>query len=223
MSVPAGDRPNALRGRRGARPSGDDRELAILATAERLLAEKTLAGISVDDLARGAGISRPTFYFYFPSKDAVLLTLLDRVVAEADAVVHEVFDAGDLSPREAWRRAISAYYETFRRHRSLTVAWAEARYGNAEVRQLWARVFDEWVRLSAAAIEAERARGAATGAVPARDLAVALNSMNERVLYATFSGDGPAVAETDVVDVLLEVWLAAVYGRTTGLDDVPAG
>ena len=42
------------------RPSGDDRELAILATAERLLAERPLAAISVDDLARGAGISRPT-------------------------------------------------------------------------------------------------------------------------------------------------------------------
>jgi hypothetical protein len=36
--------------------------------------------------------------------------------------------------------------------------------------------------------------------------------MNERVLYATFSGDGPTVAELDVVDVLLEVWLTAVYG-----------
>lgn len=46
----------------------------------------------------------------------------------------------------------------------------------------------------------------------ARDLAVALTSMNERVLYATFSGDGPAVAEDDVVDVLLAVWPAAVYG-----------
>ena len=41
--------------------------------------------------------------------------------------------------------------------------------------------------------------------------------MNERVLYATFSGDGPAVAETDVVDVLLAIWLDAVYGGTAHL------
>ena len=59
----------------------------------------------------------------------------------------------------------------------------------------------------ATAIEAERAPGRRPAGVPARDLAVTLNSMNERVLYATFSGDGPAVAEADVVDVLLEVWL----------------
>jgi AcrR family transcriptional regulator len=210
--------PGAARGRRAARPSGDDRELAILATAERLLTEKTLAAISVDDLARGAGISRPTFYFYFPSKDAVLLTLLDRVVTEADTAMSHVFGAGDASPREAWRRAITAYYETFRRHRALTLAWAEARSSNPEVRRLWARVFDGWVQRCAAVIDAERARGAAVGSVPARDLAVALNSMNERVLYATFSGDGPAVAEDDVVDVLLEVWLRAIYGSGAVLE-----
>jgi AcrR family transcriptional regulator len=215
--VPAGDASG--RGRRLPRPSGDDRELAILATAERLLAEQPLSAVSVDDLARGAGISRPTFYFYFASKDAVLLTLLDRVVAEADAALasaeaamraasgrtHEV-------PRDLWRQAISAYYDTFRAHRGLTLAWAEARSTNREVRELWASVFEGWVLRSATAIEAERARGAAPPGIPARDLAVALNSMNERVLYATLGGDGPAVAESDVVSVLLEVWLRAIYG-----------
>jgi AcrR family transcriptional regulator len=202
-----------IRGRRAVRPSGDDREAAILETAGALLAERPWATVSVDDLARGAGISRPSFYFYFASKDAVLLTLLDRVVAEADAAALAAFDSAPADHREAWRRAITAYYETFRAHRALTLAWAEARSTNAEVRTLWARVFERWVDLSTAAIEAERARGAAPVAVPARDLAVALTSMNERVLYAAFSGDGPAVAEADVVDVLLDVWLRAIYGR----------
>src|SRR3954452_12353363 len=205
----------AHRGRRPARPSGDDRELAILATAERLLAEKPLSAVSVDDLARGAGISRPTFYFYFASKDAVLLTLLDRVVAEADAMTAAAFEHPAAGARAAWRQAITVYYETFRAHRALTLAWAEARFTNDEVRDLWGRVFDGWVQRCAAAIEAERERGAARAGVPARDLAVALNSMNERVLYATFSGDGPAVAEADVVAVLLDVWLAAIYGTST--------
>ena len=211
MASPAERSPTA-RGRRPARPSGDDRELALLATAERLLADRPLSAISVDDLARGAGISRPTFYFYFASKDAVLLTLLDRVVAEADAASLAVFDSAPADHREAWRRAITAYCETVRRHRGLTLAWAEARSTNPEVRELWARLFEGWVELSAAAIEAERARGTAPAGVAARDLAIALNSMNERVLYATFSGDGPAVPEDDVVDVLLAVWLRAIYG-----------
>jgi TetR/AcrR family transcriptional regulator, ethionamide resistance regulator len=202
------------RSRRAVRPSGDDRELAILTTAERLLAERPLSAISVDDLARGAGISRPTFYFYFASKDAVLLTLVDRVVAEADAATKEAFRFRPTGRRDGWRRAITAYYETFRAHRALTLAWAEARSTNAEVRELWARVFEGWVHRCAEAIEAERQRGAAPAGPPARDVAVALNSMNERVLYATFTGDGPAVAEAGAVDVLLEVWLRTIYGTS---------
>src|SRR5215212_8329637 len=81
MAATPGTRPT--RGRRTPRASGDDRQRAILETAERLLADRSLSEISVDDLARGAGISRPSFYFYFPSKEAVLLTIVDRLVADA--------------------------------------------------------------------------------------------------------------------------------------------
>jgi AcrR family transcriptional regulator len=204
--------PAPARGRRPARASGDDRELAILTTAERLLAERPLAAISVDDLARGAGISRPTFYFYFPSKDAVLLTLLDRVVAEADATLDAVFATAEPDPRQDWQRVLAAYHDTFRTHRALTVAAAQARATSAEVRALWAEVFERWVQRCAAAIEAERERGAAPPGPAARDLAIALTSMNERVIYGSLSGDGPAVGDADVVPVLLGIWLAAVYG-----------
>jgi AcrR family transcriptional regulator len=82
--VTTASQPRAARGRRVARPSGDERELAILQTATRLLDERPIHEISVDDLAKGAGISRPIFYFYFPSKDAVLMGLIERVIVEAD-------------------------------------------------------------------------------------------------------------------------------------------
>jgi AcrR family transcriptional regulator len=201
------------RGRRTARPSGDDREAAILATAEDLLDRRPPSAISVDDLARGAGISRPTFYFYFPSKDAVLLTLLDRVVAEADAAAQAAFAGPPGHTRAGWRAMIEAYFATFRAHRSVTLATAELRFTNADVRALWARVSEAWVAACTRAIESERRRGAAPPGVPARDLAIVLNQLDERVLYGTLSGDGPAVAEEEVVDVLLEVWLSAIYGR----------
>jgi AcrR family transcriptional regulator len=202
------------RGRRPGRSAGDDRELAILATAERLLEGRAFGDISIDDLARGAGISRPTFYFYFPSKDAVLLTLLDRVTEEANAAAGDVLDRLAEAPRARWRELIARFHATFGAHRALVLACAQVRGTNAEVRRLWAEVLERWVRAVQAAIEGERRRGAAPDGLPARDLAIALNSMSERVWYATFAGDGPAVAEPDVVDVLLDVWLTAVY-RTT--------
>ncbi|WP_320069805.1 TetR/AcrR family transcriptional regulator [Micromonospora sp. RTGN7] len=202
------------RGRRPGRSVGDDRESAILATAERLLQRRPFGEISVDELARGAGISRPTFYFYFPSKDAVLLTLLDRVTEEADAAACNVLDRLAEDPRSRWRELIARFHDTFGAHRAVVLACAEVRATNAEVRRLWARVLERWVQAVEAAVVAERRRGAAPDGLPARDLAIALNSMNERVWYATFAGDGPAIDERDVVDVLLELWLTCIY-RTT--------
>lgn len=209
MTIGTGTRSG--RGRRPARPTGGDREPAILAGAERLLEQRPWREISIDDLARGAGLSRPTFYFYFRSKDAVLLALLDRVVEEADRASLGVLAQPPEDAAQAWRGCINAFYETFRAHRAVTVACADARTTNAEVRELWSAVMGTWVERTAAAIEAERERGAAPPGAPARDIATALNLMNERLLHATFAGETPAVAEPGVVDVLLEVWLRAIY------------
>jgi TetR/AcrR family transcriptional regulator, ethionamide resistance regulator len=61
-------------------------------------------------------------------------------------------------------------------------------------------------------IEAERERGAAPQGAPARDLAVALVQMNERVLSAIFIDETPAVLEDNVLETLDHIWLTAVYG-----------
>jgi AcrR family transcriptional regulator len=185
--------------------------VAILATAERLLERQAFGQISIDDLARGAGISRPTFYFYFPSKLAVFLTLLDRVVDEANAATGDLWERIPEDPPTRWRTVITRFYETFRSHRAVALATAEVKATNEEVRRLWASVMEGWVRRTEAAIAAERDRGAAPGGLPARDLATALVLMNERAIYATLADDGPALAEPDLVDALLGIYLTAIY------------
>ncbi|MGH9300095.1 MAG: TetR/AcrR family transcriptional regulator [Acidimicrobiales bacterium] len=206
--------PRAARSRRSRRPSGDDRERDILATAERLLEERRFHEICVDDLARGAGISRPSFYFYFPSKDAVFLTLLDRVVEEARTTRDTALEGLAEDPARRWREALTAIHDTFGSHKGLSLVASEFFAHSGEARELWAHVMEGFVQETAAAIEAERARGAAPTGAPARDIAIALNWMNERVLHTTFTGQAPALDDEVVIDVLLEVWLRAIYGRT---------
>jgi AcrR family transcriptional regulator len=211
----SGGRVSAGRSRRSARVSGEERESAILQTAERLLEERSPQQISVDDLARGAGISRPSFYFYFPSKEAVFLSLIDRLVEQADAGRAAVLEHLAEDPAARWREGLETIFGVFGAHRAVALAGAEIRAVNAEARALWSGVMESWVADAAMAIEAERARGAAPDGVPARELAVALVSMNERVLYASFTGEQPALAEDRVLDVLLGIWLNAIYGTTT--------
>lgn len=212
-TIPTPGATRSPRGRRARRATGDEREAAILETAERLLAGRPLHEISVDDLARGAGISRPTFYFYFSSKEAVLLALLDRVAEEATAARDDALQDGLEDPMAQLRQGIRGTFETFRAHRAVMMAAADAQAGSAEVREVWARVMEGFVSGAAAEIERARTTGVAPGGTPARQLAIALNLMNERVLHATFAGYEPAIPEGEVVDALAAVWYSAIVGQ----------
>ena len=200
------------RGRRASRPSGDDREAAILQTAERLLEERLLAEISVDDLAKGAGISRPTFYFYFPSKEAVLLTLVDRVVQEADTAIEHLSAELPSDPARVWGAIITRVFESFGKQRWIARNGLSLLARDGEIRQVWLTLMQKWIDSTAATIQAERDRGAAPDTIPAEDLAATLNFMNERAMLASFAAEQPAVAYEHVVETLTHVWLTSIYG-----------
>lgn len=201
----------ANRGRRPSRPSGDDREQAILATARRLLEERAFAEISVVDLAKGAGLSRPTFYFYFPSKEAVLLSLLDPLIQHADTGLSDI-SAVPADPRRAFQDGIDTFYSAFASDPVLTRAGAEAISTNPEVRALWSGFMQKWIDQTAALIAAERGRGAAPDTLPARELATALNQMNERAMIAAISQEAGAVPAARLVDTLTHIWMTSIYG-----------
>lgn len=208
-SAPAG------RGRRATRASGDDRERAILETAEKLLEERPLGEISVDELAKGAGISRPTFYFYFPSKDAVVLTIIDRLVADAAEGREEILTSlAEEGPRAGLRTNLENLYGAFRSRPGVVRAGSELRATNQEARDLWALVMEGWVADVTAVIEFQRERGAAPPGPPAREMAIALVQMNERAQYATLLDEQPSIDRDRALDVLIEIWLRAIYGTS---------
>ena len=212
IAVTTTNAPRSGRGRRSTRPSGDDREAAILATAERLLADKKFADISVDDLAKGAGLSRPTFYFYFPSKDAVLLALMEPLIQQADKGFDGALENLPTDPRRAFREGISTFFNSFGSHGVVARAGTEAVASSPDVRAVWSAFMQKWIDQTAALIESERTRGAAPDTLPARDLATSLNLMNERTMTATLVAETGAVARDRIVDTLAHIWLTSIYG-----------
>lgn len=202
------------RGRRSSRPSAEDREQAILATAARLLEEKPYGEISVDDLARGAGLSRPTFYFYFRSKEAVLLSLLDPLIQRADSGFDGALEKLPTDPRRSFHQGIRTFYTAFASHPTMARAGAEALVTSPEFRAIWSAFMQKWIDQTTALILAERDRGAAPDTIPARDLATSLNLMNERTMMAALAGEEPAVAADHVVATLTHIWLTSIYGRS---------
>ncbi|MCC7320046.1 MAG: TetR/AcrR family transcriptional regulator [Rubellimicrobium sp.] len=57
----------------------------ILDRCRTAFAQKGFEGASMQDLARAAGMSASNFYRYFPSKDAIIVALVERELAEIEA------------------------------------------------------------------------------------------------------------------------------------------
>jgi AcrR family transcriptional regulator len=73
------------------------REELILEAADRLLARYGYRKMTIDDLAREAGIGKGTVYLHFRSKEDVVLSHMDRIVDRVMARLREIA-ASDAPP-----------------------------------------------------------------------------------------------------------------------------
>jgi TetR/AcrR family transcriptional regulator, ethionamide resistance regulator len=203
----------AVAGARRRRPSrGDLKEHAILETAERLLGEKSINEIGVDELAQGAKISRPSFYFYFESKFAVLQALAERVVQQTYDETERWLDRADEAPEEAVRRSIEAVARHWREYGPILRAAVET-WGVPEMGAFWEQITAGFVQAAADQIEREREAGLAPPGPPsAKALATALSWMNERCFYTSSFEADPSLEGDELIDTLTAVWVRAVYG-----------
>ena len=192
---------------------GDANEQAILETAERLLAASSYGELSIADLAAGAGISRSSFYFYFGSKDEVLMTLFDRLTGELEPIVRAMAEGIAEDPRTGLTTGIGATARLWAEHGPVLVAISEAAAVSPELSAVWSTTVQRFIDVNAEMIRAERRRGAAPAGGPsAQDLATSLIWLNVRSLEAIATGTQPAAAPSRITGVLVEIWLRAIYG-----------
>lgn len=68
-------------------------QAAILAAAERLFAQHGFEGTSLGDIGSAAGVSRGTPSYFFGSKEALYVLVLERIFAERQAATADAFTA----------------------------------------------------------------------------------------------------------------------------------
>ncbi|HSP37168.1 MAG TPA: TetR/AcrR family transcriptional regulator [Frankiaceae bacterium] len=204
MTAPATTRS----GRRRALSKGDRREHAILDTARDLLQTRSLASLTIDELAAGAGISRSSFYFYFDGKSAVLAALLEDLASELAAENSPWLD-GTGPDEPALRAAISHSVELWRTSGGL-LRQALSSGAPEDPLTVWrATVVGRGIRRLTARIERDRAAGLSAGPPSPESLAWMTSAMRNQTL-AERAGTMP---DAELVDDLVHATLRLLYGH----------
>lgn len=128
----------------------------ILDTALRLLDEG--ASVSLDSVAKAAGLTKPGLMYHFPTKAALMGALVDHVVdnLESDLIQRLAGPVEQASAAERLRAYVQWALESPHR-RSDLVMLADPKLADRLTKR-WIARFDKWVAIPASASAQERAQ-----------------------------------------------------------------
>ena len=159
-------RPTLRRPAKELGPRANDAIARILEATRSVFLRRGYGGTTIDEIARAAGMSKASFYTYFPTKRDVLLTLGANSVQESTAVIERL---GKLA--RPWSDAdlllwLEEYFGLLDRHGSFFLAWTQAAYEDEELRVAGMKGHLAVVRvLGAIVAEGDRAANEARGLV----------------------------------------------------------
>lgn len=179
-------------------PARRNNEEALIAATIELLGEgQAYADISIEQIVRRAGLSRPTFYSYFADKRDLVL----RLGAELQEAVGVAADPWLTQGEGEIHETLTAVLEAFRTHRETTAAISEAAAYDAEVNAFWRSFHERFMRTAATRIR-RHDPDLAPERVQAR--AFALVWMTERAVTEHLAN--PVIDEQALVAELANFW-----------------
>lgn len=141
-------------------PAAQRRE-ALAHAALRVIAERGVEGATTRSIVAEAGMSLASFHYAYRSRDELLGTLVDAVVAQQSAAVAAVIDA-DL--RGSVRRALQAYLDGLIADPAAERALLELMHYAQRTPALRSRVGEQWSVYRASARHLAEHAAAAAGA-----------------------------------------------------------
>lgn len=176
-------------------------EAALIAATVSLLEEGTpFAELGVEQIARAAGFSRPTFYAYFDDKRALVLQMGQTFESDLAVAANPWLQ----SEHDDLRPALVAVLEVFRSHRATVAAVVEAATYDADVAVFWRALHD---RFLVNARERIRRSDPGLDEAHAHARAFTLVWMTERTITEHLAV--PSVDEPALVDELMRSWSTA--------------
>jgi len=100
-------------------------KIKILHAAVDLIIEKGFEKASLREMAKNAGVSNPTIYNYFPSKEKLLYAYIEQKHKEAIATIQEIEDFHTYTLREQLQTLIETELELYLEDREFIIQIAD--------------------------------------------------------------------------------------------------
>ena len=194
--------------RRRRTPEAAERE--IIEAAESLLRERPFRELTVDEVMRRTGLSRPSFYVYFSDRHQLVLRVVEHLGTEL-FTMSERWYRGEGDGRTLAREATQGLVAVFAQHGPVMRALADAAADDPHVEAAYDSIVQGFVTATARHIEAEIAAGRILPLDP-DETAKALVWMMERYLNLSL-GREPITPPDVVVETLSTIWGRTLYGE----------
>jgi TetR/AcrR family transcriptional regulator, ethionamide resistance regulator len=190
-------------------------EERVLGATRALLEEgEPFGDLSIDQLARGAGISRTAFYDYFEDKRELLMRLVTDAAAPILKEADELVGGRASGPTEI-PFTIRAAMSFARENGPVFRATVEASAYDPVIAKFWrGQVLDRFIDAIEERIRRQRRAGKALPIAP-RPAAVALVLMVTDTLYHHVTRE-EKTSDRQLVDTLVTIAVRAVYGTEMG-------
>lgn len=191
---------------------GDARRRQLLDAVRALLAEgRKFEALGVLDFTRKAGISRPTFYFYFESKYEALGALIEEVQSSLIESARILFEGRHEDPIQELQQALQGVIETWQEERLLMRAFVDGASSDAKLWQQLEDFVTAFVQPTAKTIMAlHKQHGRLTDEATATEIASALLWANERNLHRATVSDFGDVEWNRLLETLTMIWTGAL-------------
>jgi len=199
------------RGQREGKPrQGDRREQAILDAARDLLGKTALADLTIEQIARAAGVSRSSLYFYFAGKEQILAVLYGEVLEQMTAELERWFADPD-KHSEPWSHAsIEAAVTIATRNANVLLPALDNRGASPEIDRVLTTYLDRAIERSTLLIERERKAGLAPTGPAAPALARALMQMTLHSIHDLLRAGASASDTEELIETVTVIWARAV-------------
>jgi TetR/AcrR family transcriptional regulator, ethionamide resistance regulator len=179
----------------------------VRAALVRVLEKKPFNDVTVDELAREAGLSRTAFYFYYKDKHEVLRAVLEDLSETA----HDQASAwwsGEGPPEAMIRKSLRDVGSLWDTHGGILRATVEVSAYDPAFMNFYQGLMNGFIGATQAHLHNERAAGKLRAGTDSARQAEALVWMGERCHYVGLLEGRPS---DETADVLTGIWLHALY------------